>query len=90
MNRFRQIEDQNLKITRTISLFFRFFAIALIAFIPFSAGYAISIGDLTLKSSLGEPLHAQVDLQLVQGEVIDASCVSLSEAEDDGGFLWLD
>lgn len=92
MNRFRQIEDQkiedqNLKITRTFPLFFRFFAIALIAFLPFSAGYAISIGDLTLKSSLGEPLHAQVDLQLVRGEAIDASCLSLSEVEDEGGFL---
>lgn len=47
-----------------------------------------------MQSGLGEPLHAQVDLQLGPGEVIDASCLSLSEvkdagseAEGAGGFL---
>lgn len=35
-----------------------------------------------MRSGLGEPLHAQVDLQLGPGEVIDVSCLSLSEVKN--------
>jgi len=60
----------------------RFLTFALISFFVSPVGYAIGIGELTMRSGLGEPLHAQVDLQLARGEVIDASCISLSEVKD--------
>lgn len=62
------------------------FSVALFSLSP-SAGHAVSIGELTMKSSLGEPLYAQVDLRLEKGEAIEAKCLSLSKIEDAGGFF---
>jgi len=47
--------------------------------------HAVGIGKVTLLSSLGEPLHAQVDLQLGRGEIIEDSCLSLSAADEIAG-----
>lgn len=73
--------------TSDTALHFRFIFFALILCCVSPAGYAIGIGDLTMQSSLGEPLYAQVDLRLEPGEAIDTSCLSLSGDEDSGGFF---
>jgi hypothetical protein len=68
-------------------LFFRLLAIALIAGFTSSFTYAIGIGEITLHSYFGEPLRAEVDLLLEKGDLLDDKCLSLTEAENAGGFL---
>ncbi len=63
----------------------RLLTLLLIAYFAFPAAHAVGIGKVTLQSALGEPLHAQVDLQLGRGEVIEDSCLSLSVANDGTG-----
>jgi len=52
---------------------------------------AVGIGEATLQSKLGEPLHAQVDLMAGSGEQIDGSCLSLIASdpleEDASGYI---
>ncbi len=52
---------------------------------------AVSIGEVVLQSRLGEPLLAQVDLTVGNGERIDDSCLSLAapgaDEEDTSGYL---
>jgi len=52
---------------------------------------AVSIGEATLQSKLGEPLLAQVDLMVGSDEVIEDSCISLIAPdpleEDTSGYL---
>src|SRR5512135_2679907 len=58
-------------------------------FLPFAA-QALSIGDITLQSRLGEPLRAQVSLTTEGNERVDDSCLFLLPApanEDGGGYL---
>lgn len=61
----------------------RLVACLLIAGSP--AALAVGIGKVTLHSTLGEPLLAQVDLQLSRGETIEDACITLSTAEDEAG-----
>jgi hypothetical protein len=42
---------------------------------------AVSIGDVALQSSLGEPLRAQVELALDKGEHVDDTCLSLAQPD---------
>ncbi len=42
---------------------------------------ALSIGDIVLSSYLNEPLKAQIDIQLNDGEAIDDSCITLAAAD---------
>lgn len=62
------------------------FTVALYILSP-SAIYAVSIGDFTLRSNLGEPLHAQGDLRLEKGETVETKCLSLSKVENEEGYL---
>jgi len=73
--------------TLRIRLISRYLAIALFACLASPFACAVGIGELTLKSHLFEPLHAQVELQLGQGEAINDSCLSLSAAEYEEEFF---
>lgn len=41
---------------------------------------AVALGDIEVRSALGEPLEARIPLTLNQGEAVDASCFTLSRA----------
>lgn len=74
-----------------------FFAPHVIALLAASAALtfpctsqAVSIGEITLQSRLGEPLRAQVSLTADSGERIDDSCLSLLAPDPNGdgtGYL---
>ncbi|TAJ77402.1 MAG: hypothetical protein EPO42_10265 [Gallionellaceae bacterium] len=71
---------------------FYIFILALVAGLPCTESHAVGIGEPTLHSGLGEPLHATVELRLGPGEQIEDNCLSLVAAEDagsgaDSGFL---
>lgn len=52
---------------------------------PIGAG-AVGLGDLRLRSALGEPLRAEISLSVAAGESVDRTClrVGLQAGEDDG------
>ncbi len=51
---------------------------ALVLFAQHTAG--VSLGDIEVRSALGEPLEARIPLTLVEGETIDASCFTLARS----------
>jgi Tfp pilus assembly protein FimV len=55
-----------------LSVFFTM-AISLVAV----AAKAVELGELSLLSKIGQPLHATVDAKLARGETIDDACLSL-------------
>lgn len=66
-----------------------FFLMAAALMLPCST-QAVSIGEITLQSRLGEPLRAQVSLTIDNGERIDDSCLSLlapNPDTDSTGYL---
>ena len=42
---------------------------------------AVALGDIEVRSALGEPLDARIPLGLVEGEAVDASCFTLARAD---------
>lgn len=66
-----------------------FFLMAAALILPCST-QAVSIGEITLQSRLGEPLRAQVSLTVDNGERIDDACLSLlapNPNTDSTGYL---
>lgn len=55
------------------------------------AAQAVSIGEIVVQSSWGEPLQAHVELRTVAGEVIEESCVMLvaPDAQDEESSVYL-
>lgn len=49
-----------------------------------SPAFALSLGDLEVRSTLGEALDARVPLGLAAGEVVDATCFALARDSEPG------
>jgi pilus assembly protein FimV len=83
------MQDFTLRIELRIQ--FRLFAVGtLVALLPFTAS-AVSIGDISLQSKLGEPLRARVDVTLDKGERLNDACLSLTlpdpRDDDPSGYI---
>lgn len=48
------------------------------ALLPAAQGWAIGLGDIVLRSRVGEPLRAEVPINTEPGETIEASCFTLA------------
>lgn len=53
-------------------------ALSLIALTSFSQAWALSVGELQVESTLGQPLRATLDITTNNGEVVNARCLRLS------------
>lgn len=59
-------------------------ALSVIALTSFSQAWALSVSELNVESSLGQPLRATLDISTSTGELINARCLRLSSAKDPG------
>ena len=48
------------------------------ALLSATQGWAIGLGDIVLRSRVGEPLRAEVPINTEPGESIEASCFTLA------------
>jgi hypothetical protein len=59
-------------------------ALSLIALTSFSQAWALSVSELQVESTLGQPLRATLDITTNSGEVVNARCLRLSTPADSG------
>lgn len=59
-------------------------AVALIALTSFSQSYALSLGEVAVRSALGQPLDAVVRVSAAPGETLRADCFSVVPPADSG------
>ncbi len=60
-------------------------AAAIALSLPGSLSHALSLGDIEVSSSLGQPLRARVPVTLQAGEELSADCISVVRADPFGG-----
>ncbi len=53
-------------------------AVSLVALTSFSQAWALSVGELNVTSSLGQPLRAWVEIATAPGETLNTRCMRLS------------
>lgn len=59
-------------------------AISLIALTSFSQAWALSVSELNVESSLGQPLRATLDIATSPGELVNARCLRVNAGNENG------